>query len=496
MGLPRYQQFIGGQWCEPNSKDYLESINPFTAKPWCLIPRGNTHDTARAIEAAHNAFTQGEWPKMNATMRGALLRQLGDLVAKNAEHLAQVEVTDNGKLISEMSAQLHYIPQWLYYYGGLADKIEGRVLPIDKNDMFNYTLYEPLGVVAAITAWNSPLLLMIWKLAPALATGNTFVLKPSEYTSASAFEFAKLVEQAGFPPGVFNVVSGTGIEVGDTLTSHPLVAKVAFTGGTETGKHIYQQAASTIKKISLELGGKSPNIVFADADLDNAAKGVISGIFAATGQTCIAGSRLLVEKSVHDTLLEKVVAIAKTAKMGNPLSYDTQVGPVTSKAQYEKILSYLEVAKSEGVKCVLGGHKATKPECGDGWFIEPTIYTNVKNSMRIAQEEIFGPVLCVIPFENEEEAIEIANNVIYGLAAGLWTQNMARAFKLSKRLQAGTVWVNTYRSLSYMSPFGGYKQSGIGRESGQEAIYQYLQPKCVWISTANDVPNPFMMRLK
>jgi len=496
MGLPKYENYIGGKWCEPNNKDYLESINPFTAKPWCLIPRGNATDMTRAIEAAHHAFTEGDWPKMNATQRGALLRKLGDIVADNADKLAVIEVTDNGKLIAEMSAQLHYLPQWLYYYAGLADKIEGHVLPIDKAEMFNFTTYEPLGVVGAITPWNSPLLLMIWKLAPALAAGNTLVLKPSEFTSASAFEFAKLVDKAGFPPGVFNVVSGTGADVGDTLTTHPLVAKIAFTGGTQTGKHIYQQAATGLKKVCLELGGKSPNIVFADADLDNAAKGVISGIFAATGQTCIAGSRLLVEKSIHDALVEKVIAIAKTAKMGNPLSFDTQVGPVTTKAQYDKILSYLDIAKSEGVNCVLGGAKATRPECGDGWFIEPTIYTGVKNAMRIAQEEVFGPVLSVIPFENEEEATEIANNVIYGLAAGLWTQNMRRALNMSKRLQAGTVWVNTYRALSYMSPFGGYKQSGLGRESGQEAIYQYLQPKSVWISTSESVPNPFIMRLK
>lgn len=496
MNLPRYQHYINGQWCIPSCNDYLESINPYTAKPWCLIPRGNANDMNQAIEAAHFAFTQGDWPKMNATARGALLRKLGDIVTQHAEHLAKIEVTDNGKLMAEMSAQLHYLPQWLYYYAGLADKIEGRVLPIDKAEMFNFTLYEPLGVIGGITPWNSPLLLMIWKLAPALAAGNTFVLKPSEFTSASAFEFAKLVDQAGFPPGVFNVVSGTGQEVGDTLINHPLIAKIAFTGGTQTGKHIYQQAATNLKKISLELGGKSPNIVFKEADLENAAKGVISGIFAATGQTCIAGSRLLVEKSIHDAFVEKVVTIAKTAKMGNPLSYETQVGPVTTKPQYEKILSYLEIAKKEGAECVLGGTKATRPECGDGWFIEPTIYTSVKNTMRIAQEEIFGPVLSVIPFEDEEEAVDLANNVIYGLAAGIWTQNMQRALTLSKRLQAGTVWVNTYRTLSFMSPFGGYKQSGIGRESGQEAIYQYLQPKCVWISTASEVPNPFIMRLK
>ena len=494
--LIHYSQFINGKEVPPSSGQYIESLNPYTAKPWCLIPRGNEEDVNTAVESAFQAFRQGEWPSLNATQRGALLRKLGDLILENADRLAKIEVTDNGKLISEMSTQLHYIPQWFYYYAGLADKIEGAVLPIDRKEIFTYTRYEPLGVVGAIVPWNSPLLITSWKMAPALAAGNTFVLKPSEYTSASAFEFAKLVQQAGFPPGVVNVISGLGSEIGDLLVKHPKVAKVAFTGGTQTGKKVYQNAAEGIKKVSLELGGKSPNIVFEDANIDNAIKGVISGIFAATGQTCIAGSRLLVQKSIHDKFVDGIVEFAKTAKMGNPLQPETQVGPVTNLVQYEKILSYLDIAKGEGAKCVLGGAKATRAECGEGWFIEPTIYTHVHNKMRIAQEEIFGPVLSVIPFENENEAIDIANDVNYGLAAGIWTNDMKKVFEVSNALQAGTVWVNTYRTLSYMSPFGGYKQSGLGRESGKEAIYEYLQQKCVWISTAKEIPNPFVMRLK
>lgn len=494
--LPRYANFIDGKERPPLSGDYLESFNPYTAKPWCLIPRSNAEDIDAAVQSAHRAFHCDEWRALNATQRGMLLRKLGDLIAENADRLARIEVTDNGKLISEMSAQLHYIPQWFYYYAGLVDKIEGAVLPVDKKEVFNFTRHEPLGVIAAIVPWNSPLLITTWKMAPALAAGNTFVLKPSEYTSASAFEFAKLVQQAGFPAGVVNVVSGLGSEIGDALVKHPLVAKIAFTGGTQTGKRVYQNAAEGIKKVSLELGGKSPNIVFADANIENAIKGVISGIFAATGQTCIAGSRLLVQRSIHDQFVEGVVDFAKTAKMGNPLQPETQVGPVTNVLQYEKILSYLDIAKNEGAKCVLGGSKATRPECGKGWFVEPTIFTNVNNHMRIAQEEVFGPVLSVIPFDNEEEAISIANDVLYGLAAGVWTTDLRKAFTVSQALQAGTVWVNTYRMISYLSPFGGYKQSGIGRESGIEAIYEYLQTKCVWISTAQDVPNPFVMRLK
>ena len=338
------------------------------------------------------------------------------------------------------------------------------------------------------------MMLTAWKLAPALAAGNTVVLKPSEFTSASAFEFVKIVEEAGFPPGVINVVSGYGPEVGEPLVTDDRVAKVAFTGGSLSGQRVYEKAAAGLKKVSLELGGKSPNIVFDDANIEDAVKGAISGIFAASGQTCIAGSRLLVQESIHNEFVDKLVAFAKTAQMGNPMSYETQVGPVTTPPQYEKILSYLDVAREDGAECVLGGSKATRPECGDGWFVEPTIYTGVNNQMRIAQEEVFGPVLSVIPFRDEDEAVAVANDVVYGLAAGVWTQDIRRAIEIPKRIQAGTVWVNTYRAVSFLSPFGGYKRSGLGRESGQKAIHEYMQTKSIWISTATEVPNPFVMR--
>ncbi len=492
--LKKYRMFIGGEWLDSASGEHFPSDNPYTAKPWALIPRGNATDAARAVEAAHRAFTSGEWPKLNASKRGALLRKLGDLITENSKALAETEVRDNGKLYAEMSAQTAYMAQWYYYFGGLADKIEGAVIPIDKPDTFNFTRHEPLGVVAMIIPWNSPLLLLAWKLAPALAAGNTVVIKPSEYTSASALEFMKLIEQAGFPPGVVNVVTGFGAEVGTPLVDHPKVAKVAFTGSDATGQRIYEAAAKGLKRVSMELGGKSPNIVFDDAQLDNAVKGVISGIFAATGQTCIAGSRLLVQQSIHDQFVEKLVTLAKTAKMGNPMSLDTQVGPVTNLPQFEKILNYIDIAKGEGATTVLGGARAARPECGSGWFVEPTIFTDVNNAMRIAQEEVFGPVLSVIPFHDEQEALAIGNDVVFGLAAGVWTQNMRRAFTMAEKLQAGTVWVNTYRAVSYLSPFGGYKRSGIGRESGQDMIYEYLQTKSVWISTATEVPNPFIMR--
>jgi (Z)-2-((N-methylformamido)methylene)-5-hydroxybutyrolactone dehydrogenase len=492
--LTKYQTVIGGGWTDAASGQFFETDNPYTGKPWALIPRCAADDVDRAVRAAHKAFTSGEWPKLTASKRGALLRRLGDLVAENSKFLAEVEVRDNGKLIAEMNTTTAYMAQWYHYYGGLADKIEGAVIPTDKADTFNYTRYEPLGVVAAIIPWNSPLFLATWKLAPALAAGNTIVIKPSEFTSASLLEFMKLVEQAGIPPGVVNVVTGFGPEAGLPLVEHPLVAKVAFTGSDLTGQRVYEAAARGLKRVSMELGGKSPNIVFDDAEMDNAVKGVVSGIFAATGQTCVAGSRLLVQQSIHDQFVDRLLALARTAKMGNPMNLDTQVGPITNVPQLEKVLKYIDIAKSEGATAVLGGRRASAPECGDGWFVEPTIFRGVRNSMRIAQEEVFGPVLSIIPFKDEEEAIAMGNDIVYGLAAGVWTQNMRRALLMADRLRAGTVWVNTYRAVSYLSPFGGYKRSGIGRENGQEMLKEYLQVKSVWISTASEVPNPFVQR--
>lgn len=492
--LKKYQMLIAGERVDPAAGEWFESFNPYTGQPWCLIPRGRAADAERAVAAAHAAFTGGPWPKMTATQRGHLLRKVGDLIAARADYFGQLEVRDNGKLIAEMGAQVRYLPQWYYYYGGLADKIEGSVIPIDKPGVLNFTRYEPLGVVAALSAWNSPLLLASWKIAPALAAGNTVVVKPSEYASASMLEFVDLFAEAGFPPGVINVITGFGPEVGEPLVAHPKVAKVAFTGGELGGQKVYETAAKGLKPVTLELGGKSPNIVFDDANIDNAVKGAISGIFAATGQTCIAGSRLLVQESIHNEFMDKLLALAATARMGDPQSLDTQVGPVTTRPQYEKILKYIDIAKGEGATCALGGGPARRPECGSGWFVEPTIFTHVDNQMRIAQEEVFGPVLSVITFRDEHEAVAIANDVLYGLAAGVWTSNIRRAISVSERLQAGTVWVNTYRAVSYMSPFGGYKRSGLGRENGQDAIWHYLQTKSVWINTDENVPNPFVMR--
>ncbi len=490
--MDKHKLLINGARLDAAKGEFFESINPYTAQAWALVPRSTTEDVNRAVDAARKAF-YGDWRKMTATNRGAIMRRLGDLIQAEANKLAEIETTDNGKLIAEMRGQLNYIPQWFHYFGGIADKIEGRVIPIDKPGVFNYTRNEPVGVVAAITAWNSPLLLATWKLAPALAAGCTIVWKPSEHSSVSALMMAELFEKAGFPPGVVNIVTGFGGDIGDALVTHPDVAKVAFTGGDNVGQHVYEQAARGIKHVTLELGGKSANIVFDDADMEAAVNGVVSGIFAATGQTCIAGSRALIQRSIHDQFVDKLLALAKTAKMGNPLETTTQVGPVTTKPQYEKVLGYIDVAKKEGAEVRLGGGKASRPECGEGWFVEPTIFTGVKPDMRIAREEVFGPVLSVIPFDTEEDAIRIANDSIYGLAAGVWTQSIRRAISVPEHLEAGTVWVNTYRAVSYMSPFGGYKRSGIGRESGIDALHEYLQTKSVWIDVSGKTRNPFVM---
>jgi aldehyde dehydrogenase (NAD+) len=458
------------------------------------VPRCDARDVEAAVNAAQRAFYDPSWRALTATARGKLLTRLGDLMLEEAPRLADLEVRDNGKLIQEMRAQLQYIPEWYRFFGGLADKICGDVLPIDKPGMHAYTRREPLGVIACITPWNSPLLLLAWKLAPALAAGNTVVIKPSEHTSVSTLAFVELCDRAGFPPGVVNTLTGFGDEVGIPLVRHPAVAKIAFTGGEAGGLHVYRGAAEGLKQVTLELGGKSPNIIFADAKLDNAVNGAIAGIFAATGQTCIAGSRLLVQREIYDQVVERLVEVSRSALLGDPKDPATQVGPMSTLDQRGRVLGYIDIARNEGARCVLGGKIPTARALRDGWFIEPTIFSDVDNSMRIAREEVFGPVLCVIPFSDEEEALKIAHDSPYGLAAGIWTEDLGRAIRLSERIEAGTVWINCYRTVSFMAPFGGYKRSGLGRENGQEAVDAYLQTKSIFIDTVGRVANPFMSR--
>ena len=491
--MKSYQHYINGTLCDPASGEWFESENPYTGEVWTKVARGNADDVDVAVKAAKAAF-DGEWSAFGPTARGKMLVKLAEIVEREAPRLGEIEVRDNGKLIAEMGAQTKYLAEWYRYFGGLADKIEGSVIPSDKPGIFNFTRYEPLGVIGMITAWNSPLLLLAWKLAPALAAGNTAVIKPSEYTSASTLEFMALIEEAGFPAGVVNTITGFGLEVGAPLVDHPLVDKIAFTGSDFSGQKIYEAAAKKIMPVTLELGGKSPNIVFEDADFEPAVMGAISGIFAATGQTCIAGSRLLIQRSIHDRFVQRLVEVAGKAKIGDPMSTETHVGPVTTMPQYKKIIDYIKIAKSEGATCVLGGDAYRGDGAKGKQFVQPTIFTDVNNSMRIAQEEVFGPILSVIPFDTEEEAVAIGNDIVYGLAAGVWTSDIGRALRMSEKLKAGTIWINTYRAVSFTSPFGGYKRSGEGRESGKDSIKEFLQVKSVWIAQQTIAANPFIMR--
>ena len=493
MTLARFQMCIDGQWLDALSGKTFESLDPSSAQPWALLPDAAEEDVERAVQAAQKAFDDPAWRKLSATARGKLLRRLGDLIAENREHLAQLESRDNGKLIRETRGQVGYLPEFFHYTAGLADKLEGGTLPIDKPDMFAYTVHEPLGVVAGIIPWNSPLSLTAIKLAPALAAGNTIVLKPSEHASATILELARLALEAGFPAGVVNVVTGFGPSTGAALTRHPLVRKIAFTGGAATARHVVRSSAENFAKLSLELGGKSPNIIFADADLDSAINGVVAGIYAATGQSCVAGSRLLVQREIYDEFVARLIARAQRIRIGNPQEDASEMGPMATAQQLAVVEGLVAAAKAEGARLLMGGKR---PEGqGEGWYYEPTLFACDSHSMRIMQEEVFGPVASVIPFDDEAEALALANDSQYGLAAGIWTRDLGRAHRLARDVRSGIIWVNTYRAVSAMAPIGGFHQSGYGRESGIDSVLAYTELKTVWINLSQaPMPDPFVMR--
>ncbi len=475
-----FAMLIDGAWIGAASGQTFSCVDPYTEESWGRVPRADAADVERAVRAARVAFDSGGWPQTPPARRAALLRRLAQLIEENGERLALRQIRENGKLIGEMRAGSGVLAGACYYFAGLAETECGKTVPLSYPNVVGYTVREPIGVVAAITPWNSPLLLLGWKLFAALAAGNTLVAKPSEITPTSTLLLAELIVKAGFPKGVVNVITGYGDPAGTALVNHPDVDKIAFTGSTATGRAIAHAAAERNARVSLELGGKSPNIIFADADVSNAVNGVMAGIFAASGQSCMAGSRVLVEAPVYDQVKELLVSRARLMRAGDPLDPNTQLGPVASHAQLEKVLSYFKIAGEEGLELVTGGKRLDRR----GFFVAPTVFGNVSNACRLAREEIFGPVAALMRFNGEDEAVAIANDTAYGLAAGVWTENVRRAHRMVGRLRAGSVWVNNYRLVSYAIPFGGFKQSGLGRELGPESLHEYTELKSVWIDTA------------
>lgn len=468
----------------------FDSVDPATQLAWARVPDGDAADVDLAVNAARKALN-GPWSQTTGVDRARVLRNIADLVMRDIDHLAELEARDSGRLLRDATAQITYVADWFQYFAGFADKFTGQTIPTDNKDMLVYTESVPVGVVGAIVPWNAPLLLLAWKVAPALAVGCTVVVKPSDYTPATALALGPILAEAGVPDGAYNVVTGFGPTVGQAITAHPDVNKVAFTGSSTTGISVGKSAMDNMTRVTLELGGKSAQVVFEDADLESALNGVMNGIFIGTGQTCIAGSRLIVHESIHDELVAGLVARAQAIRIGSPTDEQTQMGPLANGVQHASVLEHLATAKRQGAKVACGGGV---PQGLDGWFIEPTIFTDVDPDMDIAQKEVFGPVLAVLKFRTEEEAIELANNTKFGLAAGIWSQNVHRCHRVARQLRAGTIWVNTYRAYSPAAPFGGFGFSGIGRENGLDALRAYSETKTVWVELAGATRDPFSIR--
>mgnify|MGYP001817015768 FL=1 len=487
-----YKMLIDGVWVDAADGAVFDSINPTTGQVWSKIPEATAEDVDRAVRAAHDAFLTGPWAKMTPTERGKCLRKLAELLADQSEELGRTESVDTGKMLKETRWQAKYIAEFFQFYAGCADKISGETLPIDKPEMFVFTKREPLGVVAAVVPWNSQLFLVAVKIGPALAAGNTVVLKASEHASAAMLEFGRLIEQAGFPPGVVNIVTGHGDPCGRVLTGHPLVARISFTGGPNAARHVLENSKNNFAEVSLELGGKSPFIVFDDANIESAVNASIAGIFGATGQSCVAGSRLYLHDDIADEFLERMTGLARQIRMGDPLEEDTQMGPLCTTGQLEHIKAEVAHAQSQGGTVLTGGKQ---PADLQGLFFEPTIIDCPRQDLRIVDTELFGPVLCVQRFKTEDEVIALANDTEHGLAAGIFTRDSARSLRMANAVRAGIVWVNTYRVVSPIAEFGGIKGSGYGRESGFQAMYDYTRPKTIWMNTSDEpMANPFVMR--
>jgi len=480
--MQSFEMLINGAWVAAGDGASFDTVSPADGKVWAKIPEATEEDVDRAVRAAHAACYEGPWSRMTPTERGHCLRRLAELLKANAERLGEIETRDTGKMFKETRWQANYIAEFFHFYAGCADKIHGDTLPIDKPDMFVFTHREPLGVIAAIVPWNSQLFLTAVKIGPALAAGNTVVLKASEHASAAMLEFGKLIAEAGIPDGVVNIVTGHGEPCGRALTSHPLVARISFTGGPGAARHVLMNSTKNFAEVSLELGGKSPFIVFEDADIESAVNGSVAGIFGASGQSCVAGSRLIVHEDVADAFLARMVEIARAVKIGDPMAEETEMGPLCTLGQLETIEREVARAVEEGGRVLCGGKRA---EAGEMYF-EPTIIDCPSPDLHIVDTELFGPVLSVLRFRTEDEALRLANDTEHGLAAGIFTRDGARALRMSRAVRAGIVWVNTYRAISPVAEFGGMKGSGYGRESGFQAMYDYTRPKTVWMNASSE----------